>query len=181
MAAVTTNYGDGSVQAAGSVAAQPSSSYNDSNWTPFSKTTTHLEIINGNYGSQVTGATGTGATKLSMPFVGGGALPNEIVRRPPAGEDSTSSLGASREYNMAQIRVLLSDDPNDLPGGASDADNVRLANLSAAQAQAQSGNAAATAANEWGIPIAAGNFSSANFGIRPPLTATTCISRPHPT
>src|SRR6202140_1942409 len=136
LAAAGTNSGDGSVTGAGSTTAQPAATYNGSNWTPFS-TGTNYEIINGNDGSTVANATGTGGTKLSMPFVGGGALPNEIVRRPPAGESATSSLGVSREYNMAQIRGLLSDDPAELPAGASDANNVRLANLSAAQAQAQ--------------------------------------------
>ena len=166
MAVVTTNYGDGSVTGAGSVSAQPAANYNGSNWTPFSKTTTNLELINGNYGSNVTNATGTGASKLSMPFVGGGALPNEIVRRPPAGESSTTPLGSSREYNMAQIRVLLSDDPTEFQNGSgySDVNNVRLANLSAAQAQAQAGNSTATAINEWGIKIPTGNYNSAAFG-----------------
>ncbi len=163
MAAVGTNSGDGSVTGAGSTTAQLPATYNGTNWTPFS-TGTNYEIINGNYGSTVTNATGTGGTKLSMPFVGGGALPNEIVRRPPAGESATSALGVSREYNMAQIRVLLSDDPAELPGGASDANNVRLANLSAAQAQAQYGNTTATATNQWGITIASGNFNAATFG-----------------
>ncbi len=163
MAAVPTTYGDGSVTGAGSTTAQPPANYNGSAWTPFSNGT-NSEIINGNFGSTVAGAIGTGARKLSMPFVGGGALPNEIVRRPPAGESASSSLGQSREYNMAQIHVLLSDDPADLPGGASDANNVRLANLSSAQAQAQYGNTTAPANLEWGIPISAGNFSAATFG-----------------
>jgi hypothetical protein len=163
MAVVTTNYGDGSVTGAGSAAAQASATYNGSNWTPFSNGT-NSEIINGNYGSTVAGATGTGAKQLKMPFVGGGALPNEIVRRPPAGESATTVLGQSREYNMAQIHVLLSDDPADLPGGASDTNNVRLANLSASQAQAQYGNTTAPANLEWGIPITSGNFNAATFG-----------------
>ena len=72
---------------------------------------------------------GTGAKKLSLPFVNGTNFPYEIIRRPPVGESATSSLGQSREYNMAQIRVLLSDDPADLPGGSGDANNVRLANI----------------------------------------------------
>ena len=162
MADVATNYGDGSVTGAGSASAQSSANYNGTYWTPFSHSV-NSEIINGNYGSQAAGAMGTGATRLSMPFVGGGALPNEIVRRPPSGESATSSIGVSREYNMAQIRVLLSDDPADLPGGASDSGNVRLANLSAAQAQAESGSASSTATNQWGITIASGNYNAA-FG-----------------
>ena len=173
MAGVTTNSGDGSVTGAGSSTAQLPATYNGTNWTPFSNGT-NLEIINGNYGSTVANATGTGAVKLKMPFVGGGALPNEIVRRPPAGESPTGSLGASREYNMAQIRVLLSDDPTEFQNGTgySDSQNVRLANLSAAQMQAQYGNTTAAANLEWGIPIASGNFNAATFGTPPSSSYT---------
>jgi hypothetical protein len=161
MAQVQTNSGDGSVNGAGGNAAQSGANYNGSVWNAFSSSV-NAELVNGNWGSTTT--PGTGGKKLTMPFVGGGALPNEIVRRPPAGENATSSLGASREYNMAQIRVLLSDDPAELPGGASDTNNVRLANLSALQAQAQYGNSTAVAVNEWGIPIASGNYSTTHFG-----------------
>ncbi|HXY09102.1 MAG TPA: hypothetical protein VEI52_14770 [Terriglobales bacterium] len=95
-------------------------------------------MINGNYGN----APNTGATNLSLPFVAGalaGATPGlgnppgpqnyEIVRRPPTGESTTSPLGASRLYNEAAVRVLLSDKPEELPGGAADPDNIRLANM----------------------------------------------------
>jgi hypothetical protein len=167
MAQVTTNAGDGSVTGAGSSTAQGPATYNGAAWTPFSNST-NSEIINGNYGSTVTGAIGTGGTKLTMPFVGGGALPNEIVRRPPPSESATGALGASREYNLAQIRVLLSDDPTEFQNGTgySDSQNVRLANLSATQMQAQYGNTTAAANLEWGIPIASGNFST-TFGTPP--------------
>jgi hypothetical protein len=125
-----SSYGDGSVQGGGGNPAQ--SSYNGSNaWNAFSAATNY-EIINGNYGS--TSNPGTGAKDLSMPFVNGTTFPYEIIRRPPAGESTTSSLAQSREYNMAQIRVLLSDDPAELPGGASDSNNVRLANVTGASA-----------------------------------------------
>jgi len=95
-------------------------------------------LINGNYGN----SPNTGATNLSLPFVSGatasttpgvgnppGPQNYEIVRRPPAGESTTSPLGASRLYNESAIRVLLSDKPEELPGGAGDPDNVRLANV----------------------------------------------------
>jgi Tfp pilus assembly protein PilX len=162
MALVPTTYGDGSVTGAGSAAKQPSSTYNYPTWNSFSNSTNN-EIINGNYGSTAVNATGTGATKLSMPFVGGGALPNEIVRRPPAGESTTSAIGASREWNLAEIHVLLSDDPNDLPGGSGDSNNVRLANITQAEAIAQ-GLTAAAHTNDWGIPMATGNYVPATFG-----------------
>ncbi len=118
-APTAASYGDGSVTGGGSSSAQPLSTYNGTNaWYTFSKNTTSHEIINGNYGSTVTNATGTGAVQLSMPFVNGTTHPYEIIRRPSAGEAATSALGQSREYNLAQIHVLLSDDPADFPGGA---------------------------------------------------------------
>jgi Tfp pilus assembly protein PilX len=152
-----TYYGDASVLGAGGM--PPASGYDTSYWPTFSGTSANHELINGNYGS--TANPGTGAKKLSMPFVGGGAMPFQIIRRPPSTESATSSLGVSREYNLAQIHVLLSDSPAELPGGASDTNNVRLANITAGQATLQGGIAAAT--NPWGITIASGNYNS-GFG-----------------
>jgi Tfp pilus assembly protein PilX len=153
-------YGDGSVTGAGSPTAQSGSNYNSANWGPFS-TSTASQMINGNYGSQTTPGSG-GATKLSMPFVSGTTLPNELIRQPQSTD--TTTLSQSREYNMAQIHVLLADDPADLPGGASDSQNIRLANLSATQVKAQSGVSASLSTYQWGIPIATGNFNAATFG-----------------
>ncbi len=151
-APTAASYGDASVTGGGSSAAQPLSTYNGTNaWYTFSKNTTSHEIINGNYGSTVANATGTGAVQLSMPFVNGTTHPYEIIRRPSAGEAATSALGQSREYNLAQIHVLLSDDPADLPGGASDTNNVRLANVTQAMVTA---NSAWTKSNPYGISIA---------------------------
>ncbi len=132
-------YGQGSVTGAGSATAQ-STNYNGSNWNPFSKTSTNYMLINGNYGS--TAYPGTGAKKLSMPFVSGTNFPFEIIRKPPTGESATSILGESREYNLAQIHVLLVDDPAELPGGATDTNNVRLANVGGT-----------TPSNQYGISI----------------------------
>ena len=156
MAAVGTDYGDGSVTGNGSSTAQASSSIS-SYWAAFSGTTTNHQVINGNY--YATGAStpaGTGATKLSLPFVNGTNFPYEIIRRPPTGESATSALGESREYNMAQIRVLLSDDPAEFQNGtgASDSNNVRLANV------AQN----STVAGAWGVTIPSGNYNSTTFG-----------------
>ncbi|MGB9233210.1 MAG: hypothetical protein WCC04_02285 [Terriglobales bacterium] len=166
MAAVGTDNGDGSVTGGGSSTAQPTANVS-SYWNSFStgpnsgaapNNGTNGQVINGNY--YVTGAStpqGTGARKLSMPFVNGTNFPYEIIRRPPTGESATAALGQSREYNMAQIRVLLSDDPAEFQNGtgASDAQNVRLANVPQ--------TVSSTVAGQWGVSIPAGNYSAA-FG-----------------
>jgi hypothetical protein len=114
---------EGSVVGAGG---NPPGSAQNSNWPNVSLSTYNGIIIDGNYGQ----SGGTGAKSLSLPFVTGTNFPYQIIRRPPAGEGVTSALGQSRLYNQAQIRVLISDDPNDLPGGAADTtNNIRLANL----------------------------------------------------
>lgn len=100
-------------------------------WPSVSVGTYHGWIADGNYGL----SGGTGAKQLSLPFVSGtgnaanGPQAFEIIRRPPPGELSTSLLGSARLYNNAAIRVLLSDTPADLPGGTTDAQNIRLANF----------------------------------------------------
>ncbi len=89
-------------------------------------------IIDGNYGNPG----GTGATQLSLPFINnalglaGQPQPFEIIRRPPAGEVTTTALGSSRLYNEAEIRVMLSDNPAELSAlGSADPNNIRLANF----------------------------------------------------
>jgi len=81
------------------------------------------------YGSMILSGT-TGAKKLQMAFVKGNVDPIEIIRRPGpvAIEPLNSSLHQSRLYTQAQIRVLISDDPSELPGGSLDPQNIRLAN-----------------------------------------------------
>src|SRR6202048_1844218 len=70
-----------------------------------------------------------GARALTLSFVQPTVGPIEIVRRPLPAEVPTSLVGESRLYNQAQIRVLLSDSPAELPGGVADAQNIRLANV----------------------------------------------------
>jgi len=71
----------------------------------------------------------TGARQLTLSFVQPGVGPIEIVRRPLPGESPLSLVGESRLYNQAQIHVLVTDDPAELPGGTGDAQNIRLANV----------------------------------------------------
>jgi hypothetical protein len=117
-APASSPWGDGSVKGAGGNPIQ--SVYNTSVWNTFSKTTTNKMLVNGNYANPAT--PGTGAKKLSMPFVTGTTFPYEIIRRDQS-TDSTA-LSQSREENLASIHVLLSDDPAELPSGS-----VRLANV----------------------------------------------------
>jgi hypothetical protein len=114
---------EGSVTGAGG---NPPQSANNTNWPNISVSSYKSEVVNGNYGILPPG--GTGAKNLSLPFVNGSDRPFEIIRRARAGD--SSGLSSSREYNMAQIRVLLSDDPADLPAGAGNGEApVRLANV----------------------------------------------------
>ena len=91
----------------------------NSNWNSLSTSTYNGWVLSGS----------TGARALTLPFVNSSVKPIEIIHRPPSGEDPTSAVGGSRLYNQAQVRVLLSDDPAELPGGAGDSNNVRLANV----------------------------------------------------
>lgn len=120
----------------------PQSSYNSTSsespaksWQNISQTVYSGMITDGNYGNTIN----TGVKQLTLPFVTGANLTTptnaatayqtfEIIRRPPAGEQSTSDIGQARLYNEAQIRVLLADDPSELPGGIGDTQNVRLSN-----------------------------------------------------
>ena len=98
----------------GSKTGGPGSSDN-STWTSLSESTYQGMILNED----------TGAKALRLPFVDSSTDPIELIRRPPAGEDPASILSRSRLYNLAQIRVLISDSPADLPGGV----GVRLTNI----------------------------------------------------
>jgi hypothetical protein len=90
----------------GSVVAGPASATNPG-WASLSLTTYNGNILNGD----------TGASPLNLPFVGAGAMPVEIVRRPPAAESPLSVLGMSRLANQASVRILLSSSAGNLPGG----------------------------------------------------------------
>jgi Tfp pilus assembly protein PilX len=64
----------------------------------------------------------TGAKNMQLPFVSNSCTSNpppctdpiSLVRKPLVGESSTSTLGTSRLYNKAQIRILLADTQVDL-------------------------------------------------------------------
>jgi len=103
----------------------------------------------------------TGAKQLTLPFVQPGVGPIEIIRRPLAGEAATSAVGESRLYNQAQIRVLLSDNPAELPGGAGDGQNIRLANVKTSGAAPDYTN---------GVPVAGASNTFFAEGVNKTIT-----------
>jgi len=64
----------------------------------------------------------TGAKNMQLPFVQDSCTsnpppctdPSSIIRKPQAGESASSTLGTSRLYNKAQIRILIADTIADL-------------------------------------------------------------------
>ncbi len=90
-------------------------SADNSNWSNLSLSNYNGLILNGD----------TGAKSLDLPFVAPGVRSIELIRRPKVNEEAASLLSKSRLHNFSQIRVLISDDPSEHPGGA----GVRLANV----------------------------------------------------
>ncbi|MCX6614928.1 MAG: hypothetical protein NTZ98_02380, partial [Acidobacteria bacterium] len=109
----------------------------------------------------------TGARPLNLTFVAPGLRPIEIIRRPPAGESPTSLMGASRLYNVAQIRVLFSDKSADLPGGA----GIRLANVAPYYSGGSFGSTNTAFAEGTAAPELAEPGGTGRDFIRPPNTA----------
>src|SRR5580704_1193220 len=81
----------------------------------------------------------TGAKNMQLPFVSNSCTSNpppctdpiSIVRKPQVGESPTSTLGSSRLYNKAQIRILLADTQVDLHperGALTDGQDVQFPN-----------------------------------------------------
>ena len=71
----------------------------------------------------------TGVRKLTLPFVGQGVQPIQIIRKPIFGEALGTTLSSSRLYTKAQIRVLLADTQNDLHperGAIGDGQDINL-------------------------------------------------------
>ncbi len=94
-------------------------------------TTTSTQTFNGFIGNN----TSMAVQPLTLPFVQGAAGSAQqiaIIRKPPVGELATSSTGSSREFNKANIRVLLAATQADLvPDRVAligDADNINIGN-----------------------------------------------------
>ena len=94
----------------GSLTGGPGSSEN-SNWKTLSVNTYNGYIQDGTTGAKV--------LNLAIALPGINSTPISMIQRPPAGESTTSALGMARFYNLASVRILLSDTPSDimnLPG-----------------------------------------------------------------
>ena len=98
-------------------------------------TTTWTNTSTQTFKSFIGNGTSLGITPLSLPFVqgaAGAAQQIQIIRKAPVGESPTSSTGSSREFNKANIRILLASTQADLaperPALIGDPDNVNLDN-----------------------------------------------------
>jgi PilX N-terminal len=104
--------------------APPVAGASNSSWVTSSK---------GRFGGMIGNAASTGVATLQLPFVQGNASQQvQIIRKPTTTNESPSSpIGSSREYNKANIRVLLGDNEAELhPNGTpNDAFDVQLETL----------------------------------------------------
>ena len=93
-----------------------------------------INLSKGTFNSMLGNQTSIGVQPLQLPFVqsnvsGQQADPIEIVRKPELTTESpTSPLGGSREFNKANIRILLGDTEAELhpTGSANDSDDVLM-------------------------------------------------------
>ena len=70
-----------------------------------------------------------GIHKLNLPFVGStGLAPWEIVKRPPQ-PPAADPASTSREWSMAEVRIMLDDNDADLPLAATGSDTTGDVNL----------------------------------------------------
>jgi Tfp pilus assembly protein PilX len=85
------------------------------------------------FNSMIGNADSMAVQPLKLPFVqgaNGSAQQIQIIRKPPVGEVASSPTGSSREFNKANIRILLASSEQDLvpdrPGLVGDAQNINL-------------------------------------------------------
>ena len=83
----------------GSLVGTLGSARNEPTWTNLSIGTYNGNIRNGR----------TGASRLDLPLITVGSTPIEMIRRPAAGELSTSPIFNQRMFGLASLRILLSD------------------------------------------------------------------------
>jgi hypothetical protein len=88
----------------GSLVNNIGSAQNEPTWSNLSIGTYNGNIVNGR----------TGARRLDLPIVTEGATPIDLIRRPPAGEGTSSSVFQQRYFGLASMRILLSDSVNEI-------------------------------------------------------------------
>jgi hypothetical protein len=95
----------------------------------------------------------TGAKPLNLSIaLNSGANPIDLVRRPVAGEDASNpAVLSQRYYSQASVRILLSDNPND------------ISNLPCTTASAPVNLATLNSAQLGGVPIAASATAAGNL------------------
>ncbi len=89
----------------GSLTGGPGSSAN-SNWKTLSLSTYNGYIQDGTTGAKV--------LNLALALPGINSQPISMIQRPAVGESPTSALGMARFFNLASLRILLSDTPSDI-------------------------------------------------------------------
>jgi len=130
----------------------------------------------GTFNGFVGNAASIGVQPLQLPFVQGatGGIADQqaqIIRRPLPNESATTPLGASREYNKANIRILLADTQAGLrPGSpANDGQDVDLTNGGVPTAFTVTGAPGGTTGTAWADPAKDGNWVA--LGSNPGLAA----------
>ncbi len=91
-------------QTEGSLVGTLGTAQNEPTWTNISMGVYNGWIRNGR----------TGVRRLDLPLVSDGATPVDLIRRAAAPELPNSPIGRQRFHNMATLRILLSDRPEDL-------------------------------------------------------------------
>jgi len=114
-----------------------------------------LSISTGKFNGFIGNGTSLGVQPLTLPFVQGAAGSAQqiaIIRKAPLGESATSSTGSSREFNKANIRVLLASTQADLVPDrlalVGDADNI---NLDAGCAGGRTDNVTGVGVSPWAM------------------------------
>jgi Tfp pilus assembly protein PilX len=144
-------------------------------------------ISTGTFNGMIGNANSTGVQPLQLPFVSGAAAcPTpctsaqqiQIIRRPLAGENALTPLGASREYFKANIHILLADTQAGLrPGSpANDGEDVDLTNgcvpgVFSVSGAGNTGTAWADPAKDvnWKRPLPSGNPCDGANAVQWPL------------
>jgi Tfp pilus assembly protein PilX len=163
-------------QSEGSITAltgTPATSPKNPNWSTISLTDYNSYLINH--------ATGVNK-KLQLPIeilTNGQSFPIDIMRRPTQGEGANPALLGERYFSQASLRILLSDQLNDimllnpcLDGTVQPVDLSTLAVDPAGPVTAYPGWYAPTAANGGQIPMATSAANTVQAGANPPAGYT---------